>query len=354
MSESEEFIKMKKSDYNILIKMIKKEPLDNIIIFTGRSCKHLDNIIEQTLNKRMGQITLRTFGDGSIDVIINESIRDKHAFVIQTTATSNNEMSINDLIIESMEIMDACNRGGASKISYIAPCFPYQRADKKDNSRVSIGGKMIINMFSTYASRISAFDLHASQIQGFISKPVDNMYCINLFCNYLLQNIFNGKDPNEEYILISPDLGAEKRIMSYSKKLHMNYSVLSKQRNYDKMNTVDISHLTGDPNNIIGKTGIIIDDIVDSFGTMINGIAELKTHGIKNVIVIASHGVFSGQALDRINNCNELLKVIVTNTISQEENLKKCQKLEVINIGQMLSEIIKRIVTGESLSALFN
>lgn len=352
-TSTEEYVKMTKSDYNILMSLIKTEPLDNVLIFTGRSCKHLDETISKALAKPMGKITLRTFGDGSIDVTINESIRDKQIFIIQT-GTSFNGMSINDYIIEAMEIMDACNRGGAGKISYIAPCFPYQRADKKDNSRVSIGGKMVMNMISTYASRISAFDLHASQIQGFVSKPVDNMYCVNLFCDHLLRNVFDGKDPNDEYILISPDLGAEKRIMSYSKKLHMNYSVLSKQRNYEKMNTVDVSHLTGNPENIIGKTGIIIDDIIDSFGTMLMGIAELKKHGIKNIIVIASHGILSGEAINRINNCDELIKVIVTNTVPQEENLKRCQKLEVIDIGQMLSEVIKRVVTGESLSALFN
>lgn len=209
-------------------------------------------------------------------------------------------------------------------------------------------------MVNMYASRFSAFDLHASQIQGFIGKPVDNMYCINLFCAHLIEHVFMGKNPNDDYVLISPDLGAEKRILSYSKKLHMNYSVLSKQRNYDKVNSVDISHLTGSLENIIGKTGIIIDDIVDSFGTMEKGIEELIKHGIKNVIIVASHGIFSGNAINKINNCDYLLKIIVTNTIDQTENLKNCSKLEVVDVGVMLSEVIKRVVTGESLSVLFN
>ena len=327
--------------------------LTNLRIISGSSCQKIAESICLSLNKQLTPVKIERFANGEINVEINETIRGTDVFVIQTGANYET-LSINDLLMELMLLLDTCKRSHAKSISVIMPMLPYARSDKKDNSRVPIGASLIINMLKLCADRIITIDLHSGQIQGFTSGPSDNLYAINLFCDYLKKNIFEGIDDiNEQFILVSPDAGAEKRTRAYDSKLGLTSTILTKQRDYSQMNCVSRSILTGNTENVRGKTAIIPDDIIDTAGTMVKGVEELKKYGIKDAIIIATHGILSGPAIDRINSCNDIIKVIVTNSIDQTENQKRCSKLEVIDLSGLLSECIRRIQMGESLSVLF-
>lgn len=347
-------VRISSTEYAKLLSQINKSPMDNIMLISGRSCKSLSESLSKSIGKPLTNVTLSTFANSEINVIIHETVRRKDVFVIQTGSSCEGR-SINDHIMEAMLIMDTCKRSGANSISIIMPTFAYARSDKKDNSRVLIGGSLMIQMLHLKADRVIAVDIHAGQIQGFTDGPSDNLYCINMFCTYLKKHIFSeSSNANDNFILISPDSGGEKRIKAYSKKLLLTSTILTKQRDYSKMNSVTESTLTGDPELVKGKIGIIIDDMIDTFGTMVEGIKELKKHGVENVIVIATHGVLSGSAIDRINGCEEILKVVVTNSICQVENQKRCSKLEVVDLGPFFADIIVRVMNGESLSEMFN
>lgn len=331
-------------------------PLDNIRIIGGRSCKKLTNSVCMTLNINETNVTLNDFSNTEINIKLHESIRGKDIFIIQTGSSFENR-SVNDHFVELLLIQDACFRSSAKSVTVIAPFWFYSRSDKRDH-RGAIGAKMTMDIVSSNANRIISMDFHASQEQAFANVPCDNLYCITLFCNYLKENRFihtdgSNIDPNNEYVLIAPDAGAEKKVKAYSSILKLNYRMLTKTRDYTKENVVLESHLTGDPRTIFGKTAIVIDDMIDTAGTLIQGILELKKYGITNVIVIASHGIFSGDALEKINRTDEIVSVIVTNSIPQEENIKICSKIIVLDIGPYVAEVIRRLVIGESISELF-
>lgn len=360
-----------RSLFKQIVDMMPNLPLENVMIISGRSCTNLTNSICTSLNKRQTDVTIVDFANTEITPKLNESIRGKDMFIVQTGASFEGR-SVQDHFVELLLLQDACVRASAKSITVIAPFWFYSRSDKRDH-RGAIGAKMAMDLVvnGNRANRIISMDFHASQEQAFANVPCDNLYCITLFCNYLKSNVFASSfdptqstqstlstkldqiDPNEQFILIAPDAGAEKKVKAYSSNLKLNYRILTKNRDYTKANTVMESHLTGDPTTIVGKTAILVDDMIDTAGTLIQGILELKKYGIKNVIVIASHGVFSGPALERINQTDEIISVIVTNSIPQETNINKCPKITVIDIGPYLAEVIRRLVVGESISDLF-
>ena len=349
----EETVTISKEMYDKLMTLVSKSPLDDVVLISGRSCLSLSQSIAISLNKQLANVTLSTFANTEINVIINETVRKKHVFIIQT-GSPYGDRSINDHIMETMLLLDACHRSGAESISVVMATYAYARSDKKDNSRVPIGGSLIMNMMQLYADRVIALDLHAAQIQGFTTIPSDNLYAINIFCNYIKTEIFNGvENINSKFILVSPDAGSEKRTKAYSKKLNLTSTILTKQRNYSIMNSVAESTLTGDHELVRGKCAIILDDMIDTAGTMVEGIKELKKYGINGVIIMVSHGVLSGPAIDRINACEDILRVVVTNSICQEENKLRCPKLVVLDIGPLFADVIEKIMTGGSLSELF-
>ena len=348
-----------RSLFKQIVDMMPNLPLENVMIISGRSCTNLTNSICTNLNKKQTDVTIVDFANTEITPKLNESIRGRDMFIVQTGASFEGR-SVQDHFVELLLLQDACVRASAKSITVIAPFWFYSRSDKRDH-RGAIGAKMAMDLVvnGNRANRIISMDFHASQEQAFANVPCDNLYCITLFCNYLKSNIFvssdktNQIDPNEQFILIAPDAGAEKKVKAYSSNLKLNYRILTKNRDYTKANTVMESHLTGDPTTIVGKTAILVDDMIDTAGTLIQGILELKKYGIKNVIVIASHGVFSGPALERINATDEIISVIVTNSIPQEKNINICPKITVIDIGPYLAEVIRRLVVGESISDLF-
>ena len=334
-----------------------KGKLEDIKLIAGRSNMQLAKLISTKLGIPLLNRCLDDFANRELKVELSESVRNADIFILQTGCSHSNH-SINDYLIELVAMADACRRSSSRSITALIPCYPYSRSDKKDHPRVPIMGAVVATMLKTAGiSRIVSMDLHSGQIQGFCDEGFDNLFAINLHINNLNEKYFKGMTVNEindNFVLVSPDNGGIKRIEAYAQKLRMNYVTMHKQRDYTKKNTVLRSVLIGDPKLLIDRTAIIIDDMVDTMGTMIATIEELKSMGLENVIIIATHGIFSPPALDRIIKSDVIKKVIVTNTIPQELNCKATDKIEVVDISDLYAKIVKRLVKGGSISKLFH
>ena len=325
-------------------------------IIVGRSNYDLGNKIVKLLNENgFGQnlsVIINNFANTEINVELKESVRGQDVCIIET-GSKFGENSINDSLIETLILIDACKRSSAKSITIIMPCFPYARSDKKDH-RGGINSKLVCDILTTAgATRIVAVDLHSSQIQGFANIPFDNLYAIKDISQYLINNIFKvyGK---QNCILVSPDAGGIKRIKAYSELLDMNNVILNKFRDYSTNNKIDKSMLIGEPHMIENKIAIMIDDMIDTAGTMIKGAEELLKYGAKSVILIATHGILSNPAIEKINNTDYISHVIVTNSIDQTENVKLTPKINVVDISHLIATIIQYISTGGSISSMFD
>jgi ribose-phosphate pyrophosphokinase len=335
--------------------------MKNVKLIAGRSNLELANLVSRQLNIPLTECRLDDFGNSELRVEIKENIRRYHVYIIQTGCQNIHTChSINDYFMELCSLIDACKRSNVKSVNVIMPNYPYARSDKKDDGRVPINGKMVANILQGLGvDRIIAMNLHSGQIQGFADVPFDNLWDIKLHIHNFRSTFFKNMDQkqiNENYILIAPDHGAIKRIEDYARRLGMKFATMHKQRDYSKNSIVLNSMLVGDETiyeDIKGKTAIIIDDIVDSMGTMVSASNELQMRGVKEIIIVATHGIFSGPAFDRINGCDAIKKIIVTNTIPQEENQKMCHKLEVVDTSSIFAEIIKRLALGGSISELF-
>ena len=332
--------------------------LNNIILLNGNSNIELAEKISSYLNIKLCERNITKFSNSEIKINICENIRNKDVFIIQTG--SNDELnSVNDYVMETLLLIDACKRSMAHTINLIMPCYPYARQDKKENSREPISAKLIANMFTTAGiTRLIVMDLHASQIQGFFDIPVDNIYSLKLVIEYMNQKLFKNlsiENKQKEYIVVSPDAGATKRTLKFANYMNLNTIIMHKQRNYEKENTIDNTILIGDTSNLNNKTAIICDDMCDSGGTLIKVVENLEKYGIKNVIVVITHGIFSGKCIERLKNCCVISKIIVSDTINQTINLEKLDdKLEIFSVSKLLGQVISNIITGSSLSELFS
>ena len=329
-----------------------------MIIISGSSNTELASNIANNLQERPIQCILDKFSDGEIQVDIQNNVRNQDVFIIQSGYSNTKEgYNINDFLMETLILIDACRRSMAKTINIIMPYYPYSRQDKKDESRSPITSKLVANILTQSGiDRLVVMDLHSSQIQGFFDIPVDNIYSVNLVTEYFDNTIFRSytsEAKDNEFILVSPDAGAVKRTLKFAKCLGLDTIILHKQRNYQKKNTVEKSIIVGDKDNLIGKTAIICDDICDTGGTLIKSVEILVNSGVKDVIVVITHGILSGPALNRINNCKYISKLIVTNSVSQKNNIRICEKITVIPIDYLLSKVINCLNTGESISQLF-
>ena len=326
-------------------------------LISGRSNKHLANLIAKKLNISLVDIVLDNFANSELRVEIKEKIRECNVYILQTSCQTN-EFSVNDYLFELCSIVDTCKRSHAKSITVIVPCFPYARSDKKDKSRVPINAKLVINFLKTSgADRIVTIDIHSGQIQGFIDKPFHNLYSMKNQLKYIRNTLFKDLDIeqiNAQYILVSPDAGGYRKIDACAEELKMSYVTMNKKRDYSQKNVVSKSILAGNIEEIKNKTAIIIDDIVDTFGTMIITSEILHSLGVKDVIILATHGIFSDKAIEKLNNCNIITKVVVTNTIDQSENIKKSNKIEILDMSGLLTKFIQKMEFGESVGELFN
>ena len=336
----------------------KHKRLSNMICLNGSSHPELGVRISGLLGIPIVDCVVENFSNTEIRVEIRENVRNKDVFLIQTGSFSNYDCrSVNDNLMETMIMIDACKRSAVKSITLIMPCYPYARQDKKDEARAPISAKLVANMLTMAGiDRLIVMDLHASQIQGFFDIPVDNIYSIILLKQYLDKTMFKGlslEELREKYILVAPDAGATKRTLKFSEKMNLNMVIMHKERNYKKKNTVNKTVLISDGDGVVGKTAIICDDMCDTAGTMVKAVETLVENGAKNVICAITHGIFSGPALERINNCPHILKVIVSNSLPQRRNMKMCDKIEMFDISPLMTKIIYCIATGESISALF-
>ena len=258
--------------------------------------------------------------------------------------------NVNDTVVETLVLADACKRSDAKSITLIYAYFPYSRQDKKNKARAPISSSMLCNVLKTAGvTRIISMDLHAEQIQGMFDGPFDNMYAMKNFIRFLEQR---GLDKN--WIVVSPDAGGVPRARYLSEQLSLPFAIMSKKRDYSKLNTVEETILIGP--EMKGKKAIIIDDIADTCGTVCKAANTLQEKGIEGVYVIITHGILSGPACDRINECSSISRIITTNTIEQSENMKKLpDKLVVIDVSDIFAETIEALYTpGGSVSSLFS
>lgn len=335
--------------------------MENLIILSGNSNLLLAKKIAKNLNIQLNEKNIPTlFANGEIRSRIFDNLRGKDVFIINSGCSNNDiNLSINDIIFETLILVDSCRRSMANTVNIIMPNFPYARGDKKDEPRAPIPAKLIANLFSSVKiDRLVSVDLHSTQIQGFIDIPFDNLYSVNLVIKCLENNLFRNmslEERQKKFIIISPDAGATKRTLAFSDKMKLNTIIMHKQRSYTKANTIEKTILIQESgqSNFKGKIAIICDDIADTCGTLTSAINTLSQYGIEKVICVITHGVFSKNALDRINNCDLIQDFYVSDSIPQENNAKICHKLKIFSLSDLLSDVIERIITRKPISELF-
>ncbi|XP_063711953.1 ribose-phosphate pyrophosphokinase 1-like isoform X1 [Symsagittifera roscoffensis] len=312
----------------------------NIKVLGGSSHPSLLAIVCDRLAIKPGTVTLKKFSNRESRVEIGESVRGEDVYIIQSGCGE-----INDNLMELLIMINACKIASAQRVTAVIPLFPYARQDKKDKSRAPISAKLVANMLSVAgADHIITLDLHASQIQGFFDIPVDNLYAEPAVIRWIQDHV----DNHEEAVVVSPDAGGAKRVTAIADKLNINFALIHKERK--RANEVASMVLVGD---VSGRTAILVDDMADTCGTMCQAATKLKEAGATKIYAMLTHGIFSGNALEKIGqSCMEA--VVVTNTIPQDEHRSTCSKIKVIDISTILAEAIRRTHNGESVSYLFN
>tara|TARA_B110000014_G_scaffold220727_1_gene176955 strand:- start:586 stop:1530 length:945 start_codon:yes stop_codon:yes gene_type:complete len=306
-------------------------------IFSGRSNPVLANKIAKSLGKDLGEITIKTFADGELWIKFEENIRGTDVFIIQPTN------SPGDNIIELSLTIDAAVRASAKTVTAVIPYFGYGRQDRKDNPRVPISSRVMVDMVTaTGANRIITMDLHSTQIQGFATIPFDHLYSRMV----LLDAIKSLGLTPENSVVLSPDVGSARMSQAYAKRLGMHFALIDKRRYAP--NKAEIVHLIGELN---GKDVLIIDDMIDTAGTTVNAANAAKKNGANTVTAVATHALFSGPAIERIKN-SAIGKIIVTDTLSIPEE-KKLDNMEIVTVANVFGEAIERVYEGKSVSALF-
>lgn len=336
------------------------EKYSNLRIISGSSHQKLSQDIASELGIPLTKCKITKFANTETRIQLGESVRGKHVYIVQTGGFDiENQLSVNDFIMELALILDAV-AGSAKSITLFIPFFFYARQDKKDSSRAAISARTVAQILTLNGNlkRVVCVDLHAASIQGLFPPNIacDNLYCIKPICEYLYDNIFKSRDPNEygnKYVAISPDAGALKRVSIYASQLNLKHMQMSKQRDYSKNNVVDETVLLGNPKWLFGNTAIIFDDMIDTGGTMIKAVECLVEKGAKDAIIVVSHGVLSGAAIEKINQCELIKSVIVSDSLPQDKNISRCPKLCTFTVSKMYAEVVKRIVEGQSISDMF-
>ena len=321
---------------------------DKNLLISGNSHPEFAANLANHIGADLCSADVSKFKNGEIKVIINESVRKKNCFIIQTTSQSETN-SPNDNLMEIFIIIDALKRGSAESVTVVMPYYAYERQDRKDYSRAPISATVVSTCLEALgADRVMVYDLHAGQIQGFFSNkvPLDHLYIEPFFINYIKEYIL----PNhtlDELIVVAPDEGAVKRAVRVSSALNCGTATIFKERS--KPGIVDKMTLMGD---VKGKIGVIIDDIIDTAGTACKAADTLKEHGCNKVFMLASHGILSDPATERINK-SQFDEVIVTNTVPISD-YKKNGKLKIIDVSWLAAQSIINQIKGESLQKLFN
>lgn len=311
--------------------------MHSLILFAGNSNPDLARHICRHIGIKLGEAEVKTFSDGEIQVEISENVRGKDVFVLQSTCAP-----VNDHLVELLLMLDAFKRASAQRITAVMPYYGYARQDKKVAPRVPISAKLVADILTVAgADRVITMDLHAGQLQGFFNIPVDNLFAAPVLLEHIRQELKN------DTIIVSPDAGGVERARAFAKRLHTQLAIIDKRR--VAPNQAEAMHVVGD---VKGKVAVILDDMVDTAGTLIEAASALKEHGALEVHACCAHAVLSGPAVDRITK-SDIKTLVVTNTNPLNGKAKACDKIRVLSVSKLLAEAIHRSHTGSSVSSLF-
>ncbi|MDC7700889.1 ribose-phosphate pyrophosphokinase [Vogesella fluminis] len=312
---------------------------DSLMVFTGTANPELAQNVVKHLDISLGRADVGKFSDGEVAVELLENVRGRDVFILQSTCAPTN-----DNLMEILTMADALKRASAGRITAAIPYFGYARQDRRPRSaRVPITAKLVANMLTSAGiDRVLTVDLHADQIQGFFDMPVDNVYATPV----LLKDIRSQRI--EDLIVVSPDVGGVVRARAVAKALNTDLAIIDKRR--PKANVAEVMNIIGD---VQGRTCLIVDDMIDTANTLCKAASALKERGAERVLAYASHAIFSGQAVDRINN-SDIDQVVITDTIPLSAQAKQSSRIRVVSIGGLIAETLRRINNEESVSYLFN
>ena len=311
--------------------------LDKLKIFSGNSNIPLAQEICATLDIPLGKANVKKFSDGEIQLEIEENVRGMDVFVVQSTCTP-----VNISLMELLIMMDASKRASAERITAVMPYYGYARQDRKVAPRAPITAKLVADLITTAgANRILTIDLHAGQIQGFFNIPVDHLYAAPVMLEFIKSKFADN------LVIISPDAGGVERARAFAKRLGASLAIIDKRR--DKPNETQVMHIIGE---IKGKTALLLDDMVDTAGTLTQSADALIKEGAAKVVACCTHPVLSGKAIEKINQ-SALQELVVTDTILLREDAKSCKKITTLSVSKLLGEAIKRIHNNDSVSSLF-
>ena len=307
-------------------------------IFAGNGCPDLAKAIADRLELPLGQLEATRFSDGEICVNIKETVRGCDVFVVQSTSTP-----VNDNLMELLVMIDAFKRASCNKLTVVMPYFGYARQDRKALARAPITAKLVANLLEKAgADRVLTMDLHSTQLQGFFDIPVDNLLGMPVLAKYFLKNGFK----NDDLVIVSPDVGSVTRSRSMAAKFNAPLAIIDKRR--PKANVMEVMNIIG---NVKDKVCLMLDDMIDTAGTITQGAKALSDAGAREVYACCSHGVFSGPAMQRIQD-SPLKKVVILNTIQQPQD-KLIDKIEEVSVAEIFAEAIERIYSYISVSTLF-
>ncbi len=309
----------------------------NIIkIFSGNAHREMAKEIAAHLGLPLSRADIKKFSDGEISVEIGENVRGTDVFIIQPTCPP-----VNDNLMELLIMIDACRRASARRITAVIPYYGYARQDRKVRPRTPITSKAIAEMLMAVGTRrVLCMDLHAGQIQGFFNIPVDHLYGAPVLLEYIRKKF-------DDVVMVSPDAGGVERTRAFAKRLNAGLAIIDKRR--ERANECEAMHVIGD---VKGKTAILLDDMVDTAGTLCGAAAKLKQMGAKDVHACCSHPVLSGPAIERLEN-SEVSSLVVTNSIPLRDNAVDCDRIKVLSVSELLGEAIQRIHSEDSVSYLF-
>ncbi len=311
--------------------------LERIRVFSGNANIALAKKICDKLGVSIGKASVTTFSDGETRVEINENVRGMDVFIIQSTCPP-----VNVTLMELLIMIDAMKRASAYRITAVVPYYGYARQDRKVAPRAPISAKLVADLITTAgAQRLLSMDLHAGQIQGFFNIPVDNLFATPVLIDYMKKNY------QDNTVVVSPDTGGVERARAFGKRLGASLAIIDKRR--EGPNEAEVMNIIG---NVEGKKVIILDDMIDTAGTVVQAASAMKEAGALEVSVCCTHPVLSGPALDRIEN-SEIKEALVTDTIPLNDRAKNCGKIKVLSISGILSEAVRRIYYDDSVSSLF-
>jgi ribose-phosphate pyrophosphokinase len=311
--------------------------MHSLVLFAGNSNPELAKDVCRHIGIKLGDAQIKRFSDGEIQIEVRENVRGKDVFILQSTCAP-----VNDHLVELLLMIDAFKRSSAQRITAVMPYYGYARQDKKVAPRVPISAKLVADLIEKAgANRVITMDLHAGQIQGFFSVPVDNLFAAPVLLQHIKDNFKN------DTVIVSPDAGGVERARAFAKRLNALLAIIDKRR--DAPNKAEAMNVVGD---VKGKTAVILDDMVDTAGTLTQAALALKERGAAVIHACASHAVLSGPAVKRIDD-SEIETLVVTNTIPLVEHTRGCDKVRVLSVSKLFGEAIHRSHTGSSISSLF-